>query len=113
MTIIDYVREKAETARAAARNLSILSSAVKNSALIQMADALMARAGDLKTENEKDIAGAEKRGLTTAMVDRLRLTDKRIGEMCQGLREVAALPDPVGEVLKMWRRPNGMQIGRV
>ncbi|HEY5648686.1 MAG TPA: glutamate-5-semialdehyde dehydrogenase [Nitrospiria bacterium] len=113
MTIQGYVKEKAAAARGAARKLSVLSSEVKNAALLKMADALMDRAAELKTENEKDIAGSEKRGLTKAMVDRLRLTDKRIGDMCQGLRDVAALPDPVGEVLRMWRRPNGMQIGRV
>jgi glutamate-5-semialdehyde dehydrogenase len=65
------------------------------------------------SENKKDLAAAEQKGLSKAMIDRLALNPDRIKAMADGMREVAALPDPVGEVIKMWRRPNGMQIGRM
>src|SRR5438128_6973135 len=111
MTITDYVVQKASRAKAAARQLATLSTAVKNKALLAMADALEAREAELLEANKKDLAAA--RGLSKAAVDRLTLNTKRIKEMAVGLREVAALPDPVGEVTKMWRRPNGMQVGRM
>jgi glutamate-5-semialdehyde dehydrogenase len=78
-----------------------------------MAAGLEQKAGELISENRKDLAEAEKKGLSKAMIDRLTLTPERIKAMADGLREVAALPDPVGEVLKMWRRPNGMEVGRM
>ncbi len=66
-------------------------------------------AGTLIAENKKDLVAAEQKGLSKAMIDRLTLDPDRIKAMADGLREVAALPDPVGEVTRMWRRPNGMQ----
>src|SRR5881296_1381171 len=111
MTLTDYVVQKASRAKAAARQLATLSTAVKNKALLAMADALEAREAELLEANKKDLAAA--RGLSKAAVDRLTLNTKRIKEMAVGLREVAALPDPVGEVTKMWRRPNGLQVGRM
>src|SRR5438128_12436180 len=111
MTLTDYVVQTASRAKAAARQLATLSTAVKNKALLAMADALEAREAELLEANKKDLAGA--RGLSKAAIDRLTLNAKRIKEMAVGLREVAALPDPVGEVTKMWRRPNGMQVGRM
>ena len=63
--------------------------------------------------NRKEHCLCEKKGLSKAMIDRLALNDKRINEMAQGLIEVAALPDPVGEVIKMWQRPNGMVVGKM
>jgi glutamate-5-semialdehyde dehydrogenase len=113
MDIRAYVAEKARGARTAARKMALLSSSAKNAALIRMADELAARTPALLSANAKDLDEAEGRGLTKAMVDRLTLNPKRIGEMAAGLRDVAALPDPVGEVIKMVRRPNGMQVGRV
>jgi len=111
MTLTDYVVQKASRAKAAARQLATLSTVVKNKALLAMADALEAREAELLEANKKDLAGA--RGLSKAAIDRLTLNAKRIKEMAVGLREVAALPDPVGEVTKMWRRPNGLQVGRM
>ena len=111
MSLSDYVVQKASQAKAAARQLATLSTAVKNNALLAMADALEAREAELLTANKKDLAAAS--GLSKAAMDRLTLNTKRIKEMAVGLREVAALPDPVGEVTKMWRRPNGMQVGRM
>ncbi len=113
MDIRAYVTEKATKAKTAARKLAVLSSSVKNAALIKMADELVARAPALLSANAKDLDEAKRRGLSKAMIDRLTLNSKRIKEMAAGLREVATLPDPVGEVIKMVRRPNGMQVGRV
>jgi len=67
----------------------------------------------LIAENRKDLAAAETKGLSKAMIDRLTLTSERVKAMADGMREVAALPDPVGEVLRMWRRPNGMEVGKM
>ncbi|MBI3995238.1 MAG: glutamate-5-semialdehyde dehydrogenase [Nitrospirae bacterium] len=113
MDIRAYVTEKAGRAKTAARKLAVLSSSVKNAALIKMADELAAQTPALISANAKDLDETKRRGLSSAMIDRLTLSSKRIGEMAAGLREVAALPDPVGEVIKMVRRPNGMQVGRV
>lgn len=113
MDIRTYVTEKATKAKTAARKLAVLSSSIKNAALIRMAGALVAQAPALISANTKDLDEAKRRGLSNAMIDRLTLNSKRIKEMAAGLREVATLPDPVGEVIKMVRRPNGMQVGRV
>lgn len=113
MDIKQYVTEKAKKAKAASRKLANLSTAIKNTALLRMATGLEQEAGRLIAENRKDLDGGEKKGLSKAMLDRLTLTPERIKAMADGLREVAALPDPVGEVVRMWRRPNGMQVGRI
>ncbi|MDP3048660.1 MAG: glutamate-5-semialdehyde dehydrogenase [Thermodesulfovibrionales bacterium] len=113
MDIKAYVLKKAKAAKEGARALARASSKEKNNALLKMADALKKRRAELIKENKKDIAFAEKKGLSKAMIDRLALNDKRINEMAQGLIEVAALPDPVGEVIKMWQRPNGMVVGKM
>jgi len=113
MDIRQYVSDKAKKAKAASRALANISTEIKNSALFKMAVGLEKEASRLMTENKKDVVEAEKKGLSKAMIDRLTLNADRIKAMAEGLREVAALPDPVGEVLKMWRRPNGMEVGRM
>ncbi len=113
MDIKQYVSDKAKKAKAASRALANLSTEIKNNALFKMAAGLEQEASRLMTENKKDVADAEKKGLSKAMIDRLTLNADRIKAMADGLREVAALPDPVGEVLKMRRRPNGMEVGRM
>ena len=113
MDIKHYIEEKGKKAREGARRLATLSTAVKNRALLEMADAIEREADRLKRENRKDIEAGEAGSLSSALIDRLTLNDKRIIEMAQGLREVAALPDPVGEVTRMWKRPNGMQVGKI
>jgi glutamate-5-semialdehyde dehydrogenase len=113
MDIKQYVTEKAKKAKAASRALANISTEIKNKALFQMAKGLEAASATLIAENRKDLAGAEQKGLSKAMIDRLALNPERIRAMADGLREVAALPDPVGEVTRMWRRPNGMQVGRM
>ncbi len=113
MDIKQYVFDKAKKAKAASRALANLSTDIKNNALFKMAAGLEKDAGRLMAENKRDVAEAGKKGLSRAMIDRLTLNADRIKTMADGLREVAALPDPVGEVLRMWRRPNGMEVGRM
>ncbi|UCE72689.1 MAG: glutamate-5-semialdehyde dehydrogenase [Nitrospiraceae bacterium] len=113
MDIKAYVLQKAMEAKAGARAIAKASSEQKNNALVKMAEAIQKKAKELQRENKKDLAAAKKKGLTKAMIDRLTLTSERIKEMSQGLIDIASLPDPVGEILKMWQRPNGMTIGRM
>ncbi len=113
MDIKQYVSDKAKKAKAASRALANISTEIKNNALFKMAAGLEKESSRLISENQKDLMEAEKKGLSKAMIDRLTLNAERIKAMADGLREVAALPDPVGEVLKMWRRPNGMEVGRM
>lgn len=113
MQIARYVVQKAREAKQGSRSLGKASSEQKNAALLLMARSLEKSAKPLMRENAKDIAFAKKKGLSKALVDRLTLTGKRINEMAQGLREVAALPDPAGEIVRMWQRPNGMSVGRM
>jgi len=101
----------AARAQSAARQMGTLSTQVKNAALMRMAAVLEAEESALITHNARDLQRAAEAKLSSAMVDRLRLTPARIREMARGLREVAALPDPIGEVTRMWRRPNGLEIG--
>ncbi len=113
MDLKEYVLEKAKEAKNGARSLAKASSDKKNILLIKMAAALEDMAEKLISENKKDIKSAEKKDLSKAIIDRLTLNDIRIKEMSAGLREVAQLPDPVGEITKMWQRPNGMMVGRM
>jgi glutamate-5-semialdehyde dehydrogenase len=113
MDIRNLVVNKAVEAREGARSLAKASSNQKNAALIKMADALKNSIGYLIAENKKDIEYADKKGLSKALIDRLTLNEKRINEMAQGLVEVAQLNDPVGEITKMWQRPNSMTVGRM
>jgi glutamate-5-semialdehyde dehydrogenase len=108
-TIRDLMRRTSE----AATTLATASSAKKDAALCAMADAIEQGAHALKAENEKDLAAGEEAGLSSALIDRLRLTDQRIAKMADGLRQVAALPDPVGAVITGWTRPNGLRIAKV
>jgi len=113
MTVQETITNMAIAARKAARGMASLSTEVKNRALLKMADELLAQRAAIQRENEKDLVAGREKGLSAAMLDRLQLSDKVIQSMVTGLREVAALPDPVGEVTEMIRRPNGMQVGRM
>ncbi len=106
-------REMAGRAKAASRQLAQLPAAMKDKALLEMADSLERHQGQLIRENRKDLASAEKSRLSLPLIDRLRLTPPVIRGMAEGLREVAHLPDPVGEVVTMWKRPNGLTVGRM
>ena len=103
----------AKQAKAASRKLAPIDSAEKNRALHLMADRLEARSEFLLAENEKDLDAATKAGLSSALLDRIALDPGRVRGMAKGLRDVVALPDPVREITKMWRRPNGLQVGRM
>ena len=113
MDIKEMVLGKAKEAKKAARVLAGVSSAVKNEALVAMADGIMDASDKLKEENAKDLEYGREKGLSSALIDRLELTDSRISGMASGLKEIAALPDPIGEVTRMWQRPNGLQIGKI
>ena len=113
MSIKEQVIEIAEKAKEAASTLAKISSRVKDKALLEMADELIGNTDYLTTENAKDLDYAQKKGLSKAMIDRLTLDESTIKGMAEGLKEVAALPDPVGEVTSMWRRPNGLLVGRM
>ena len=103
----------ARAAREASFRLASVESAVKDRVLLGMADALEAGAADLKKENAKDLEGGKEKGLTDAMLDRLTLSDKVIAGMAGGLREVAALKDPVGEVSDLSVMASGIRVGRM
>ena len=109
----DVVMEQARKAKAAARKLGTLGTATKNAALLAMAEALIAQAGLIKDANAVDVTVGRERGLSEALLDRLALNDKRIQAMADGLRQIAARPDPVGQVLSGERRPNGLELQRV
>ena len=113
MTLKKEILDIARRARETSPVLANLSTGVKNGALQGMADALLRAAPALRKENWHDVAAARKAGLAAALIDRLTLTDKVIQGMAASLREVAALPDPVGEITRMWTRPNGLQVGRM
>jgi glutamate-5-semialdehyde dehydrogenase len=100
-------------AKAAARGLAPLSSEEKNRALRLMAERLEAQSEYLLNENGKDLEAAKQAGISGAILDRIALNPNRVQSMAKGLREIAALPDPVHEIVKMWRRPNGLQVGRM
>jgi glutamate-5-semialdehyde dehydrogenase len=103
-------REKLERARAASARLAQLSTEQKNALLLQMADAVEAQESRILAANHEDV---ERSNLSGAMRDRLLLTPSRIKDMANAVREVAALPDPINEVLEEWTRPNGLQIRKV
>ena len=107
MDIGEEIKKIAQQAREASFQVARLSSAVKDRALGLMADGLVEKQEFLLAENRKDLERAEQEGLSKTMLDRLALTEAGIEAIADGLREIALLPDPVGEVIKMWRRPNG------
>ena len=107
------VKVIAEKAKHASRSLATLSTGLKNQALVEMADRLEENQHWLIAENQKDTSAGKKAGLSRPMMDRLKLTQSVIRGMSEGLREVARLSDPVGEVVKMWKRPNGLSVGKM
>ncbi|WP_010232822.1 glutamate-5-semialdehyde dehydrogenase [Clostridium arbusti] len=113
MNINDYVTEKAQSASLAAHKLSSEDTNIKNNALIDMAKALENNTDSILKANNIDVKNAKKLGMATTLIDRLSLNEKRIISMADGLRNVAALPDPIGEVTHMWKRPNDLRIGSV
>lgn len=113
LPVLEYVSELVAEAKQASRRLASLSTAIKDQALLAMAEALEAKTDELLAANEQDLEAFGTTPAKKAMADRLRLTEKRIEEMAAGIREVAKLADPVGMMSAMWTRPNGMKVGRV
>ncbi|HQI24037.1 MAG TPA: glutamate-5-semialdehyde dehydrogenase, partial [Smithella sp.] len=113
MDIKSSVQQIARDAQLAARKLSRVTETEKNKALLRMAEELEKNSKFLLEANAKDVVKAKKTGISIAMLDRLTLKPSTIDQMAQGLREVAALPDPVGKVTSMWRRPNGLLVGKM
>jgi len=108
--IKDQVYEMGRKARAAALTLAVLSEEEKNEILKAMAGGIRAAAPKILEANSRDLAAGEERGLTSAMLDRLRLDAERLEAVAAGVEKVATLPDPVGEILGEWDRPNGIRI---
>jgi glutamate-5-semialdehyde dehydrogenase len=113
MTLTEQMTTLARQAKAAARALAQITTGEKNTCLLAMADALEKSSAALKQANAQDMDAGATMGLTAAMLDRLKLDDKRIAGMSRGLREVAALPDPVGKILDERTRPNGLKLQKI
>jgi glutamate-5-semialdehyde dehydrogenase len=113
MSVRNEIQNVGRQARKAGIVLANLSSSSKNSALEGMAEALVRSASKLKEANSADLQSARRSGLPSAMIDRLTLSDSVIRGMAASLKEIALLPDPVGEVTRMWRRPNGLSVGKM
>jgi glutamate-5-semialdehyde dehydrogenase len=111
--IVRVVVEKAVRAREASRRLAYLSTDIKDRALKAMAMALVENTSAILEANARDIAAGEARGLSKALLDRLLLNESRVRDMAEGLNVIVNLPDPVGEVLDMVTRPNGLQVGKM
>jgi glutamate-5-semialdehyde dehydrogenase len=113
MNLTEQMTRVAKQAKAASRELAKLTTAEKNDCLLAMADALEKNSPALRETNTRDMDAAAENGLSSAMLDRLKLDDKRITAMARGLREVAALPDPVGRILDERVRPNGLKLQKI
>ena len=107
------VADLCRAARDASRELAALDSDTKNAALLAIADALVERTPEILEANARDLEAGREAGLSDALIDRLTLTEERIAGIADGTRRIAALPDPVGEVLDGGRLPNGLDVRRV
>ncbi len=110
MSPAELISGIAENSRRASRTLASAPSSRKNDFLLRFADLLVGETDNLLSENAKDVSDAEEKGLSAALVDRLRLNPSRISSLADGLREIAGLPDPVGKVSAKWDRPNGLSV---
>ena len=113
MNITDYMQTTGRQARAASRAMARADTATRNRALLLIADAIVRDAALLRAANQLDLDAAKAAGLEPAMVDRLTLSDAAIATMVEGLRQIVALPDPVGEISNMKTRPSGIQVGQM
>jgi glutamate-5-semialdehyde dehydrogenase len=109
----EYVAKKGKLSKTASRRMSTIGTDVKNKALRAMAEALINHKADILAANTMDMKNGREKGLSQYMLDRLLLNENRINDMAEGLRNVASLKDPVGEVEKMWRTENNLQIGQI
>jgi glutamate-5-semialdehyde dehydrogenase len=113
MDIKQYMTELGRQARAASRDMARANTGAKNAALLAIADAIEGAQAELMAENAKDLEQGKKDGLDAALLDRLELNAERIAGMAEGLRQIAALPDPVGEISDLNFRPSGIQVGKM
>lgn len=113
MDVNEYMQSLGQHARQASRALARAGTETKNKALLAMAAEIRAATETLKRENERDLESGRSKGLEAALLDRLTLSDARIESMAEGLEQIAALPDPVGEISDMTFRPSGIQLGRM
>ena len=113
MDITSYMSKVGRRARTAARELARAGTGTKDKALLATAEAIENARGKLRDANAQDLEDGRTRGLAAAMLDRLELTEARIAAMAEGLRQIAALPDPVGEITDLKYRPTGIQVGRM
>jgi len=111
--IEQYVRERATAAKSAFYQLAAAGTEQKNRALLRMAELIEAHQNEILAANQTDMQAATAKGLDSALLDRLKLNENTVAAMCEGLRQVAALPDPVGEMDEFRSRPNGLQIGKM
>ena len=112
-SVSELIIAAGQKARAASRRMAAASTADKNKALLRLAELLEAKKEDIFAANEQDLVKAKENGLKESFVDRLRVTEKVLRLMAEGARQTAALPDPVGEISEMRRRPSGIQVGRM
>ncbi len=108
----EELQKKGTAAREASYRLAAVSTEVKNSALLRIADALVTHTDEILAANEKDVAAAAENGVRQTMIDRLTLTKARIADIADGVRQVAALDDPIGKTVRAWARPNGLKIAQ-
>jgi glutamate-5-semialdehyde dehydrogenase len=113
ITVKSEVLKKAQAAKEASRKLALVSTATKNKALDAMAEAVVRGSSLVVRQNQIDLKNGAKKGLSKALLDRLELTDQRIKSMIDGLKIVKDLPDPIGEIISSWTRPNGLKISKV
>ena len=110
MSPAELISGIAGNSRKASRTLASAPSSQKNDFLLRFAELLVKKTDNLLRENAKDVSDAEEKGLSAALVDRLRLNPSRINALADGLREIAELPDPVGKISAKWDRPNGISV---
>jgi len=113
MDIKKYMNELGQQARSASRELNRANTGQKNTALLAIADAIEARRAELLAANKKDMDAGKENGLDEALLDRLALNDERVNGMAEGIRQIVALPDPVGEITDLKYRPSGIQVGKM
>lgn len=113
ISVSELMLDAGQKARAASRRMAAASTADKNKALLRLAELLEAKKEDIFAANKQDLVKAKENGLKESFVDRLRVTEKVLRLMAEGARQTAALPDPVGEISEMRRRPSGIQVGRM
>ena len=113
MDIHAYMQKVGQQARAASRQMATVTTAKKNATLLAIADRINATRDELKLQNQEDLARGRANGLTDAMLDRLEFTDERLDQIIEGLKQVATLPDLIGEITDMSYRPSGIQVGKM